>query len=112
MPWLIFGNGGTIQPAGGEQACEPNLMARVALLSICESRECTVCLEKMRVMESRSQLPCVHFLCTGCIRKLWPPPTRGPLTCPTCRAVHQNYGTASEPSLPGGISFVEYPPGS
>ena len=43
-------------------------------------------------MENRSQLPCVHFLCTACIRKMWPPGTRGPLTCPTCRevCVHSN----------------------
>ena len=38
-------------------------------------------------MNNRSQLPCVHFLCTACIRKMWPPGTRGPLTCPTCREV-------------------------
>lgn len=87
-------------------------------------------------MNNRSQLPCVHFLCTACIRKMWPPGTRGPLTCPTCREVcastpccccvdrsaharnirylqsFHNYGVASEPSLPGGIGFVEYGPNS
>ena len=45
VPWLIFGNGGTVQPPGGPKTCDPNVMGRLAALSICERRECTVCLQ-------------------------------------------------------------------
>ena len=45
VPWLVFGNGGTAQPPGGPMTCDPNVMGRLAALSICERRECTVCLQ-------------------------------------------------------------------
>ena len=47
-------------------------------------------MQEVETIKNRSQLPCVHFLCTDCLKKLFPLNQVG-LTCPVCRRNHANY---------------------
>ena len=59
-------------------------MVRFVRTVLSRTVECGVCFEPQDVMGA-SQLPCVHILCTACLKKLYPLNQLG-LTCPTCKS--------------------------
>ena len=93
-PWLIFSGrrhgdflgpvGGTLLPPQGPDCSKVAFMVRFVRTVLSRTVECGVCFEPQDVMGA-SQLPCVHILCTACLKKLYPLDQQG-LTCPTCKS--------------------------
>jgi len=94
LPWLIFSGrrhgdfngpvGGTLLPPQGPDCSKVAFMVRFVRTVLSRTVECGVCFEPQDVMGA-SQLPCVHILCTACLKKLYPLNQLG-LTCPTCKS--------------------------
>ena len=81
---------------------------------------CSICLEEKSMEQNPSQLPCVHFMCSLCLRKLFPPlpqhelgnnaygRSKKGIACPVCRTEFPNHRVAEHPSVPGGVALMEH----
>ena len=67
---------------------------------------CPVCLEPFRVANNPAQLPCAHFMCIQCIKKLYPVEKKG-LKCPVCQRNHATYMVCEHAGAPGGVMIAE-----
>ena len=106
VPWLAFNstNCGSIAiPTFAEHVCEVGFMTRLLTIMLCRYMECTVCLSRVEAMKNLSQLPCVHFMCTDCLVKLYPLNKRG-VSCPTCKTSYANYALMQ---MDGGVALAE-----
>ena len=111
LPWLLYlglpGSNGLLTPNGREEWCS-NLayIARFCSSSLATDITCAVCLESMSVRENPSQLPCAHFMCVRCIKKLYPVDRLG-MVCPVCQRNHSTYTLVASEECPGGIVIAE-----
>ena len=88
-PWVLFTSQnedgklrGVIMPPQGPKCSTVPFIVRLVRSVLASTVECVVCLESHEQMAC--QLPCVHAICTPCLRKLFQLNRLG-LTCPTCR---------------------------
>ena len=68
---------------------------------------CAVCMEPMTARESPSQLPCAHFCCVTCLKKLYPLNGTGGLKCPVCQRNYANWALLEMKEAPGGVVMAE-----
>ena len=80
---------------------------RFAANSLATELACAVCMESMSVADAPSQLPCAHFMCTVCMKKLFPIDKRG-LKCPSCQREHRSWSFQRHEAAPGGVVIVEH----
>ena len=108
VPWLIYNGrpGGITIPPVGELVCTSGFMARMLRIGISERMDCSICLKMVRTLHNPSQLPCVHYLCTDCLKQLFPLGKRG-LTCPTCKTLFPDYRVVEHAAAPGGVVLQE-----
>ena len=94
-------------PVGrGDWCSEPAYIARLCSSILATDLSCAVCLETMDGKLSPSQLPCAHFMCVDCLKKLFHLRQRG-LTCPTCKTHFERYILDEHPMVPGGVCLAE-----
>ena len=109
-PWLVFNavGGSCIAPPVWKYGCEPGYMARLLRSSLDPNVECTVCLEAIEFKRNPSQLPCMHIMCTTCLKKLYGGQSRSAgLTCPSCKDHFPNYALLQRHGSPGGVVLAE-----
>ena len=53
-----------------------------------------------------SQLPCAHFVCTACLKRLFPVGKMG-LDCPVCRRNYPKWVLQRHEGSPGGVALAE-----
>lgn len=109
VPWLLFNSspGGISIPPVSDQVCTTGFMARLLKIGVSTRIECSVCLKMVKPQDNLSQLPCIHFLCTDCLKKLFPLNQRG-LTCPSCKTLFPNHFLSAHPTGPGGVALMEH----
>lgn len=110
MPWLLYLDTprmNILNPAGDFSA-EVAYIARLCSNSLASDVTCPVCMEGLNIKESPSQLPCAHFLCYTCQKKLFPIKQIG-LKCPVCQRNHARYSLLEMNEAPGGIAIAELP---
>ena len=109
VPWLLFNGteGGITLPPVSDQACTSSLMARLLKMGVAPRMECTVCFKMVKTNDNQSQLPCIHYLCTDCLKKLFPLDKKG-LSCPSCKTHFPNYMLVAHSRVPGGVALNEW----
>lgn len=128
VPWMLIGHESTIMPAPWEKCCHADFMQRLCLQNLKLRAQCCICLEEKLVASSPCQLPCVHFICSSCLPKLYQgdaaedgravhadrPLDRSierqistGLTCPVCKHHFPNHSVISAPEIPGGVAIAE-----
>ena len=111
LPWLLYGGdaqrSSMVTPPGTEAWCaEPAYVARLCSHFLATDLSCAVCMESMLVREHPSQLPCAHFMCTACLKQLFPIGKMG-LDCPVCRRSHPKWALQRFEGSPGGVALAE-----
>ena len=108
LPWLMMSAQMTIVPQPWAQCCKRDYIARLCLNLEEHEFTCPICHEQCNLVDHPSQLPCVHCICTGCLKQLSPPisaleaaNTHAGLTCPICREHFADYAV-------GGVSIFEH----
>lgn len=108
VPWMLFKSPGNITiPPFSDQVCNTGFMARLLKIGASSRIECSVCLKMVKTQQNPSQLPCIHFLCTDCLKKLFPLDKKG-LTCPSCKTMFPGYLLSAHPTVPGGVALMEH----
>ena len=109
MPWIIYlavpGTPELITPHADFSA-EVAYIARLCSGAVATDLTCPVCLEPFRVANNPAQLPCAHFMCIQCIKKLYPVEKKG-LKCPVCQRNHATYMVCEHAGAPGGVMIAE-----
>ena len=118
VPWILINKGLTAVPQPWEQCCKKEYMVRVCLNLVQPEFTCVICHEECQCAGNPSQLPCAHFICTSCLRKLSTPvgaldiihnlnkSARG-LTCPVCRTHFPKHVVGEHAAAPGGVAIFE-----
>lgn len=109
VPWLLFNGteGGITLPPVSDQVCTSSFMARLLKIGVARRTECSVCFKMVKTKDNPSQLPCIHFLCTDCLKKLYPLDKKG-LGCPSCKTHFPNYVLTAHSAVPGGVALCEW----
>ena len=108
VPWMLFKSPGNITiPPFSDQVCNTGFMARLLKIGASSRIECSVCLKMVKTQQNPSQLPCIHFLCTDCLKKLFPLDKKG-LTCPSCKTMFPGYLLSAHPTVPGCVALMEH----
>ena len=108
VPWMLF-NGvtaGITMPPVSDQVCTPSFMARLVKIGVSKLIECSVCLRMVKTKDNPSQLPCIHFMCTDCLKKLFPLDKAG-VICPSCKSPYPAYTLRENVQCPGGVALME-----
>jgi len=128
LPWLAFStntdeagkpHGLTLVPQPWELCCKREYMVRLCVHLSQRTFTCAICLEEHPYIDNPSQLPCAHFTCTSCLKRLCPPmsaaervnhirdPERVGITCPVCRAHFPKHSLGEHAAAPGGVALFE-----
>ncbi|EOD25365.1 hypothetical protein EMIHUDRAFT_237794 [Emiliania huxleyi CCMP1516] len=109
VPWLLFNGteGGITLPPVSDQVCTSSFMARLLKIGVARRTECSVCFKMVKTKDNPSQLPCIHFLCTDCLKKLYQLDKKG-LGCPSCKTHFPNYVLTAHSAVPGGVALCEW----
>ena len=81
-------------------------IVRFCVNSLAKDVACAVCMENLDVRHNPSQLPCAHFLCVECMKKLFQIGRRGP-KCPVCMRVYEKWALVEHKRAPGGVLLAE-----
>ena len=115
LPWLVYGGGEqgrgnegeTLTPPASEWCAELSYITRLVVGATASTLACSVCLERLTIQESPSQLPCFHVLCTSCMKRLFTINKKG-LKCPSCQREHTRWSLHRNDAAPGGVCVVEH----
>jgi ankyrin repeat protein len=109
MPWQVYlavpGVPEVITP-GADFSSEVAYIARLCSGLLATDLTCPICMEPFCAQDNPSQLPCAHFMCTGCMKQLYPVGQTG-LKCPVCQRMHTTYQLFEMEGVPGGVAIGE-----
>ena len=111
LPWLLYlgmpdCGVNVVTPSCREACGEVAYIARMCSNSLADDVSCAVCMETIKPRENPSQLPCAHFMCVGCLKKLYPVDRVG-LKCPVCQKLHGKWKLLEMRRAPGGVALAE-----
>ncbi len=118
LPWLTVSDQMIMVPSPWAQCCKRDYIVRLCLNLDQQEFTCPICMEERTMVDHPSQLPCAHYICTGCLKQLSSPISvldrlhalqdapRG-LTCPVCRTHFAKHAVGEFASAPGGVGIFE-----
>jgi len=120
LPWLCINETATMVPNHWARCCKKNDMVRLCVNMAGRTFTCPICHEERDFAQNPSQLPCAHFLCTDCLKRLVPTESvldrlhnkpgeakRG-ITCPVCRTNFPQHSLGEHAAAPGGVALFEH----
>ena len=109
MPWVLYldSHPMNVLTPSGDFSADVAYITRTCANSLAPDLSCPICMETLSLKESPSQLPCAHFMCVACMKKLYPIGQEGGLKCPVCQRDHSTYALVEVHDAPGGVAVAE-----